>query len=191
MSIGPKTNQPDPPLLKVEQMVECKVCRELIRGGAEICTNCNQYQNWTRHLVRWGVIIGAVVAVISLYNAASSLSKLIPRPAKFSAIAQLQQNSQLDLAVANLGDHPLLVRSVAIKLSPEDDDGKLLTKIKGEALVAPRKTNMIVYKMVISGTEAPFPSRAKNAKTGGYNLIVSTVDFENNAERKEVECHVR
>ena len=143
-----------------DEKIPCVVCREPILPGAKVCVHCNRSQNWTRHLMRWSTIAGAIVAVMSLVSTSISLRGLISSPANLKVIPLACEKESVALAVSNLGDKPGMVRRVAVQIMA---DGSLLQKeavltaASGQKIVKPHETEKIEYVMLSSGLPIPLP----------------------------------
>lgn len=179
------------PALENEDMDSCVVCREPIRSGAKVCNHCKRSQNWTRHLLRWSTVAGAIVAVLSLVSTAISLRELIASPSDLKVIPLACGNESVELAVSNLGDKPGLIRQVALQIMANGsvlDKEVLLTAKQGDKIVKPHETQKIVYVMLVSDSPGPFPIPPVGIDTCTFVISVQTVDFEGNELKQKANC---
>jgi hypothetical protein len=87
---------------------QCVVCRESIQSGAAVCIHCNNFQNWTRHVLRWTGVLTAVLALVPLWGGARALWELAfpDHKADVRSYALSCEKEGVILAVTNLGDRP-------------------------------------------------------------------------------------
>ena len=175
----------------------CVVCREEIIAGARLCTHCNTPQGWSRHVVGVASVAGAVVTVLSLVGAAVSLGgawqtlqKLVPAPAKLTAIARACGRDTVELGVANLGDKPALLQSVTLRLRL---DGSLrepvpLTAVAGAEIIEPHKMQPITYEHRVSGAVSPLRPTLTGVAACDYLITVETATIEGPGRPVEMTC---
>ena len=176
---------------KPDEKQPCVVCREPILLGAKVCNHCRKAQNWTRHLTRWGTMVGAGVASLSLVSGAFSLRELMTDPAKLRVIPKDCQRRSLELAVTNLGDKPAMVRRAILELKLDgtvSGEEMPLTVSEGEEIIAPHDTHRIIYKRMVHDTPADFFAPLVGVTSCGYIVSVETVDFEGNTKSLMMTC---
>ena len=53
-------------ITNVDDYIDCKICKEKIHKDAIICTHCNNFQNWRRHLGLSSSFLSILLALISV-----------------------------------------------------------------------------------------------------------------------------
>jgi hypothetical protein len=106
-ALSPEATKVDPSVNpSVASAVECIVCREPIKPQAQICIHCKSAQNWTRHVIRWSVLVGGLLTLLPLWSGAWSLNKLaFPRHHVDIRIQPIKcAVDTVELAITNRGD---------------------------------------------------------------------------------------
>ncbi len=98
---------------------ECVVCREAIRVGATVCTQCKSPQNWSRHVVMWKDLGTAFLALVPLWGGAIALWSLAFRNpvAMVRAVAPVCERSSIVLALANDGEATAVLKRPTLKVT--------------------------------------------------------------------------
>lgn len=174
-----------------QAMVECVVCREQIRRGAEICTHCHSPQNWTRHVARWSAVTAAIVGALSLASAAVSLWKIVPSAAKLEALVLKCEKDSVNLGLVNVGDKPGAVGSVELQLQSASGRGKAIRlspeRVDEKVIVEPAKSVATTYVYRSGGAVAPFPV-VQAATDCHYLLSITSVDFSGTNTSSIARC---
>ena len=164
----------------------CVVCREEIRRGAQKCTHCGSYQNWTRHLFRWSGVVAAVAALYPLWTMAIALREIAtPHQPQLRFAAVSCGAEVLSVAVANVGTSDGVLSGVAFRVEGKSEiqeaqrtlvDRK--TKVQEGLVVKADQVVIVDYVGLIDGrTEAAFPRRATVGAACAYKLTFSIIGF--------------
>lgn len=182
---------------KPSETVRCVVCRESIKPSAKVCIHCSSAQNWTRHLMRWGTIVGAVISMVSLATAAYSLTKLIPASARIQAVPLACKSESVRIAFTNLGDKAGLVREAMLTLRIDGVDGEksALASVFSDdgakndnSVIEPGKTRVIAYEWQSAGVSGLIPLPSVGTRQCIYSISLETVDFEGAIRSLAIQC---
>ncbi|MCP4253996.1 MAG: hypothetical protein GY775_11415 [Candidatus Scalindua sp.] len=115
--------------------IKCKICKEDIRRNAVICSHCNSFQNWRRHLGLSSSFLSIMIAFISVLTvfitvASNSLTKkdsdinasvVSWQRAFFNKQGEMAQVLVADIFVTNNGKKPGAIKAISVKGINEDE----------------------------------------------------------------------
>ncbi len=176
---------------------KCVVCRKTIDPGAKKCTECDSYQDWTRHILRYTTVVAAVLGIIPVATIAISLYEIAfgEKSANVSATLIRCSSDQLDIGFANLGEVPAIVSKVAFR-SPDTPGlpDKPAIRRTGDPpspafLVDPASGARIVsYQLFLGEMQTRFPQFPAEAETCNYHITIDTLQFDLKTKSQERTC---
>jgi hypothetical protein len=140
----------------------CVVCREPMQYGAEKCTKCDSYQDWSRYLTRWSAALTSVLALAPLSAIAVALYSLAATPQpdlRFAALACTQET--VTVAVTNLGKAAGIVNGPTFRMidGGQQTSGAIeLSTREPQMIVKPGEARIANYTGAIRGAPASLPA---------------------------------
>lgn len=155
---------------------KCVVCLKDIPEGAQICAECNSYQDFRRHVFAYGGLLGALIAIIPLWSAATSLTKLAFPPSSEISLRELQCRSEgLSLFVLNSGGQPAHLFKPRLKLMRDDEPTDLefgLSVPTGNAKIEANSLVGLSFKL-LPGQTLPIRSESKSCE---ITFLLDSID---------------
>ncbi len=179
------TTPPEAPPLSGEK--PCLACAEPIQAQAIICRHCKTRQNWTRYLLNWKEIIGAVMAILPLWGGAYAL--LMPRfqdnAPQLGLVDVSCSPASAMVLVSNGGRSPAIIRSLSISGAGLDETYRLVPNAPGEGVieVAEDTIRAIPVAATLEGVSAPLPQSRPGTS---LRLTLDYVDYGGVAQAKTV-----
>ena len=184
------TSQSTPP-----QMTACRVCCEPIRLGASKCTHCGSYQNWTRYILRWSTVLASLLAIVPLWNMASSLHQIafLEKTANIEAALTACEQKNVSVAFANSGVLDGIVTKVQLTVQQSNKPNKEYdirsTDLPESFLVSPQKPPVLVrYQAYIDNNVASLPSVSESKEACSYVVGIEWVDFKGSVQTISKGC---
>lgn len=131
------------------RITHCQQCRLSIPQGAQICTNCQSYQDWRRWFSVSGTVLALLTALISVLSfAVPSFITFLHSPHSDLAAPMVSlEGTTIRLLVVNNGDAP----GVFVRAQTESDYLAGATKIRlrddQKAIIAPG-SNLLMFDVV-------------------------------------------
>jgi len=94
--------------LQDDVFVACKMCRNTIPAGAQLCARCNSYQDWRRFIPFSNTALALLIALISVVGlAAPALYKIAHTPRSEATLTMPSlDGTTLRVVAVNKGDAP-------------------------------------------------------------------------------------
>jgi hypothetical protein len=144
--------------------VQCIVCREDIRAGAMVCTQCKNPQNWARHVVMWKDLGTATLALVPLWGGAIALWTLAFKEptAAVRAIAAGCDRSSIVLALSNEGEAAAVLKLPTIRITRSAQTTPTAIELRPEGaypyLLPAKQSQSVTLKPRVAGTAADLPT---------------------------------
>jgi predicted nucleic acid-binding Zn ribbon protein len=176
--------------------MHCVVCHKEIEPGAQKCTECDSYQNWTRYLFRYTGIITAILGIVPVVTIAVSLYEIAftEKISDVRAVLVRCGPQKLDIGIANVGNAPAIVSNVSFRSPNTTPIGKLKIRRSGKDasptfLVDPAAPAQILsYEAYVGETSTRFPQFPEGAAECEYLVTVETLQFDQQTHRRELRC---
>lgn len=149
----------------------CKVCRKQLEAGAAVCSECGNYQDWTRYLFRWKDVIVAVAALAPLWVGAKALHELVTHePHADIRVVTLECDGQsFRVAASNVGDAAGLLGPARLKFITAQGLIQTQLEMKPAAteqidpVLAPAATQVLTLRAYSQGAQTiiPYPRVGK------------------------------
>jgi hypothetical protein len=176
---------------------KCRVCRKAIEPGAKKCTECDSYQDWTRHILRYTSVAAAVLGIIPLTTITVSLYEIAfgEKSADVRATLIRCGPQQLDIGIANVGGVPAIVSKVTFRSpdTPPQPDTLSIRRTGDDTsptfLLGPAGAAKIVsYQLLIGETPTRFPRFPAGAAACKYRITVESLQFDLQTKTQELTC---
>lgn len=187
------------PLDGEQSTTPCRVCRELIQLGAQVCTHCNSQQDWTRHLFRWKDILVTVLALVPLWSAAVSLHRLAFEPSipKIQAVVLACSRDKISVAVANVGSAASVLGPPKLVIIRAGSSSKMSaymlvqdgTEGVAASVLDAGKTASLQLAPQLQGTKALLPAGTASGRDCAYEVQFPYRSFDGRAGTTSDRCH--
>lgn len=169
----------------------CIVCKERIPFGAQVCTHCKSWQDWSRYLVRWRLPVATVLAMLPLWTGAISLYNIaFRRAADVKILAVSCELATVSLAITNSGGHPGILGRSSVSLQVNGAVvGKpiLLKASKEQAIVRPQETFVLNLRPLIEDVPTSIPVPI-SAKACSYRVVTTVREFQGSSHELTTSC---
>ena len=172
--------------------VACILCGEQISADAKVCKICNNYQNWTRYLFKWGAIAGAIAALIPLISAAFSLHKIasIPQRSDLHLLPISCKESAILIAVSNKGNQAGIVLKGSLNIIRNGQvEGKnivLHPVDEGQTLIKALESKIIKFEPKIRSVLAPLPIKGSSSQCE-YEILTDINSFDDEISKVSIK----
>jgi hypothetical protein len=140
-----------------------------MNDGAEKCTECDSYQDWTRHIFRWSGVGAAVIAVVPLWGMAWSLWQIaMPTNADIRVSTMACSPNQITVAAANIGQKTGVIKNVEFAVvrdpAPQKDVYRDTRNLTTDQIVAIKPNDVVIVKyQPVSGGPEDLPIKQSSA----------------------------
>lgn len=163
--------------------VECIVCKEKIRRGAQKCIKCSSFQNWRRHFDFSALILSILTALISVSTTAFTVLHFVisdRSDPRFSILTF--QPDKIEIESYNVGNRAAILRNVNISqikngipdppidLTPEDAD----------PIISPGAWKKLVLKKRVNGTPVSWTSQIETDATYQLRFVFDALNHKSN-----------
>lgn len=173
----------------------CKVCLKPIPGGALKCTECDSYQDFSRHLLRWSRAAVAVLGLLPLWGIATALQEMAftpDEPVIQAALTSCARNS-MTVAYINAGtiDGIVVDHDFALIVDGETTDFKYEVRPLNQAdfVVSPGASPILLeFQPYNGGVPTNFVKQDHGLSLCQYRLIVKWVGFDGSEHQSTRVC---
>lgn len=183
LSVGADSRQP------------CRVCCEPVLVGANKCTHCDSYQDWTRYLLRWSSVGVAVLALLPLWGIFQSLHQIAfaEKAPRIQAALTTCQHDVITAAYINSGTVDGIVTDFSVTLEYDgkvsEPDFAVRAKPDGDIVISPNQpATLINYRAYIGGKETLFLKPNHGRSNCFFRLNVIWSDFTEQTRTLEPNC---
>jgi len=175
----------------------CKVCCSPIPPKARKCIKCGSYQDWTRHLLRLGVVVGGFLTLTPLWNISKSLTTLVTpqqKAAKLQVAVAGCTADEVRVFFENNGQISGIVtglRFAVVQAGKRSEPEVEIRRNAGEQdiIVSPQQQPVKAsYHAYIDGTPASLYSRSDGDGACIYQLEFAWLDFAGTRKTLEATC---
>ncbi len=163
--------------------VPCVACAEPIPKAARLCRHCKTRQDWTRHILDWKEVAGAVMAVLPLWAGAIALTApLIQGKAPDLAVIDAAcTDSSAVLTLTNSGEAPAVLGSMRLTAPWMDQSLHLRPEVDATRTIAAGGLETLSVQPTLEGNLAPM---VRAGSRQPVTLTVDYVDFDGKMRRK-------
>ena len=175
--------------------LSCKVCRKPIPVGALKCTECDSYQDFSRHLLRWSGAAVAVLGLLPLWGIATALQEMAfttDEPVIQAALTSCTRES-ITVAYINAGaidgivvDHEF---ALIVNGKATDIDYEVRPRSLADFVVSPGASPILLeFHPYIGGATTKFVKQDHGLPLCQYRMTVEWAGFDGGEHQSTRVC---